>query len=84
MAIVLRNEGNRLLNGWFCVKQPDPTELKQKISWADARMREETFFSHQEPWKSMSDDHKRRLGSMNLILYLSRLLASLVAFSFQP
>ncbi|KAF8589012.1 hypothetical protein K439DRAFT_1333756 [Ramaria rubella] len=78
-AAVLRNEENKLLNGWFCVKQPDPTELRQKVTWEDARLREDIFFSHQEPWKSLADRHKRRLGSMNLIRYLSRLLSKLVA-----
>lgn len=81
-AAVLRNEENRLLNGWFCVKQPDPTELKQKLPWEDARTREDLFFVQQEPWKSMSDHHKRRLGSTNLIRYLSRLLSKLVLIRY--
>lgn len=69
-------------NGWFCVKQPDPTELKQKLAWEEVRLREDIFFAHQEPWKSMADPHKRRLGSMNLIRYLSRLLSRLVALRY--
>ncbi|KIJ25994.1 hypothetical protein M422DRAFT_192801, partial [Sphaerobolus stellatus SS14] len=78
-AAVLRNEENRLANGWFCVRQPDPKELKQKITWEEARLREVLFFSHQEPWKSLPDRHCRRLGSMNLIRFLSRLLSKMIA-----
>ena len=76
---ILRNEENRLLNGWFCVKQPNPTELKEKITWEEARMHEDTFFTHHEPWKSLKLPHQRRLGSLNLIRHLSHLLSRLVA-----
>ncbi|KAF8524910.1 P-loop containing nucleoside triphosphate hydrolase protein, partial [Hysterangium stoloniferum] len=78
-AAVLRNEENRLTNGWFCVKQPDPTELRQNVTWEDARLREDLFFTHQEPWKSLAERHRRRLGSMNLIRFLSRSLSKLIA-----
>jgi hypothetical protein len=43
----------------------------QKLPW-EACTREDMFLAHQEPWKSMRDPHKRRLGSiMNPIRYLS-------------
>jgi len=81
-AAVLRNEENRLVNGWFCVRQPDPTELRQKTTWEDARVREELFFANHEPWKYMTDRYRRRLGSTNLIRFLSRLLSRLIAIRY--
>lgn len=79
-AAVLRNEENRLANGWFCVKQPDPIELRQeKISWEEARAREEVFFSNNEPWRSLDEQFRVRLGSLNLIRFLSRLLSRFIA-----
>lgn len=45
-------------------------------------MREDLFFAHQEPWTSMPDHYKRRLGSTNLIRYLSRLLSRLIAVRY--
>ncbi|KAI5117952.1 hypothetical protein M0805_004717 [Coniferiporia weirii] len=72
----LRNESQPLELGWFCVKQPDPAQLKQGITWKEAREREREFFSSREPWCDLSP---RNLGTPQLVARLSDTLSDLIA-----
>ncbi|KAF7317583.1 hypothetical protein MKEN_00845300 [Mycena kentingensis (nom. inval.)] len=76
---LIRNEVEPLDNRWFCVKQPSSQELKQGISWSEARQRENTFFSATAPWSSLSALHQKQLRTSNLIGRLSAILSELIS-----
>ncbi|KAF5374338.1 hypothetical protein D9758_004674 [Tetrapyrgos nigripes] len=52
----LKNEvpGYTLNNNWYCVKQPGTTELRNGITWEQARANENNFFSMTPPWSLSS------------------------------
>lgn len=70
---LLRNEVMRVQNSWYCVKLPGPEQLRQKISWRDARLHENEFFLH-GPWASQAD-LLHRLGVPKLVERLGTLLS---------
>ncbi|QRV83400.1 dynamin central region protein [Ceratobasidium sp. AG-Ba] len=72
---------NKLSKGWFCVKQPSPTELDEKLTWSEARQREEEFFNTQTPWSSQSREVRSCFGVGRLTSRLTEILYSLVATS---
>ncbi|KAG8901990.1 hypothetical protein FRB99_004974, partial [Tulasnella sp. 403] len=74
---MLRNELNRLDNGWFCVKQRDPAQLLANLPWDDARDEERKFFDETPPWNSLGQPHCDRVGSPALSEHLGWLLARL-------
>lgn len=76
---ILTGNKNPLPNGWFCVKQRSFEELHQGISWLDARTLERQFFASHEPWNSLEDPHRGRLGSEALADCLGSMLADLVS-----
>ncbi|THH09638.1 hypothetical protein EW145_g1875 [Phellinidium pouzarii] len=49
----VKNEEEPLDLGWFSVKQPDALQLKQRLSWAQARAAEEEWFRATEPWNAL-------------------------------
>ena len=61
------------------MKQPNPRELEEGISWEVARANEDGFFTLHEPWASLERQHRRRLGSVALAEHLSVLLSDLVS-----
>ena len=75
---ILRNERNALSKGWFCVKQPSPSELEEKLSWSEARQREYEFFSTQSPWASQSIGVRQHFGTARLTTRLSEILSDLI------
>ena len=76
---ILKNEENSLPNGWFAVKQPNPRELEAGIPWEEARVNEDTFFTLNEPWRSLDRAFRKRMGSVGLAEHLSILLSDLVS-----
>lgn len=70
---------NALINGWFCVKQPDPRQLRNGISWEDAKAAEKSFFERNAPWMQLETRFRRRLGSPGLAEKLSGILSALVS-----
>ena len=76
---ILKNQENTLKNGWFAVKQPNPRELEEGISWEVARANEDGFFTLHEPWASLERQYRRRLGSVALAEHLSIILSDLVS-----
>ncbi|KAF8756245.1 Fungalysin metallopeptidase (M36) [Rhizoctonia solani] len=50
----VRGETEVLSKGWFCVKQPSPSELEERLSWSEARQREQDFFGTKHPWATQS------------------------------
>lgn len=75
----VRGEAETLAKGWFCVKQPNPSELQQNLSWAEARSREEDFFKTREPWSSQMITVRQHFGTARLTARLSEILSDQIA-----
>ena len=75
----IKNEKEPLEHNWFSVKQPSSHELKQGITWAEARQSENNFFSSTPPWSEMDAMYQKYLRTTNLIKRLSDILSDLVA-----
>ena len=73
----IRGEAEHLANGWFSVKQPASADLRQGITWEEARALERTFFSTTSPW-STEADYRHCLGTQNLTESLSSILSELI------
>ncbi|KAI0059294.1 hypothetical protein BV25DRAFT_1809144, partial [Artomyces pyxidatus] len=71
-------EGRRrpLLHGYFCTRQPDDDERDRRITAAEARQAEATYFESTEPWSTLS--HQHRFGIKNLSATLSPLLENII------
>ncbi|KAJ7064090.1 P-loop containing nucleoside triphosphate hydrolase protein [Mycena amicta] len=76
---LIRNEVEALENHWFCVKQPSSQEMKQGITWGEARSRENDFFALTAPWSELSALHQKYLRTTNLIEKLSTILSDLIS-----
>ena len=59
---LIRNEKESLENNWYCVRQPSPNDLKQGITWSEARKREDQFFSSTQPWSELDGIYQNILG----------------------
>lgn len=76
----IQGEAEPLTHGWFCVKLRSPEDLRNKITWSEARIQEDAFF-RQEPWSSL--EHLRHhLSTANLTVKLSEILSELIAQRF--
>ncbi|KAH9965473.1 P-loop containing nucleoside triphosphate hydrolase protein [Russula dissimulans] len=64
---------------YFSVKNPDSQDVKQGISYEEARKKETDFFSTKEPWSSLDWLYQRRLGTQKLVRRLSEVLPNLIA-----
>ncbi|KAJ8514913.1 hypothetical protein ONZ45_g7596 [Pleurotus djamor] len=75
----IQNEIEPLENNWFCVKQPSSNDLKQGVTWADARQRENEFFSMTAPWCNLEGTYQKYLRTTNLIERASSILSDLIS-----
>lgn len=75
----IRNEREPLENNWYCVKQPSSTDIKNGITWAEARTRENEFFSMTAPWAGLDPMYQRYLRTVNLVERLSNILSDLIS-----
>ncbi|KAH9910677.1 P-loop containing nucleoside triphosphate hydrolase protein [Amylocystis lapponica] len=75
----LRNEFERLDNGWYSVKQPDSQALAAGISWSEARAKELEYFSGTTPWSTLDFSSQQYLGTSNLTERCSDVLSTLIA-----
>jgi hypothetical protein len=75
---LIKNERERLDNGWYCVKQPSSQELKRGITWSQARQREDEFFSTKDPWSNLDPIHQKYLRTENLVERLGSILSDLI------
>jgi len=64
---------------FFSVKNPDSQDIKQGISYEEARKKEAEFFSTKEPWSTLDWLYQRRLGTQKLVRRLSEVLPNLIA-----
>ncbi|KAJ7452986.1 P-loop containing nucleoside triphosphate hydrolase protein [Mycena galericulata] len=76
---LIRNEQEELENNWYCVKQPSSQELKQGVTWEEARARENDFFSLTPPWSELDPMYQKYLRTSNLIDRLSSILSDLIS-----
>ncbi|KAJ7152852.1 P-loop containing nucleoside triphosphate hydrolase protein [Mycena filopes] len=76
---LIRNEQETLENNWYCVKQPSSQDLKQGMTWEDARTREHEFFSLTPPWSELDPFYQNYLRTSNLIDRLSSILSDLIS-----
>jgi hypothetical protein len=56
---LIRNEQESLENNWYCVKQPTSQDIRQGISWEEARARENDFFSSTPPWSDLDPPYQK-------------------------
>ncbi|KAF8600340.1 P-loop containing nucleoside triphosphate hydrolase protein [Ceratobasidium sp. AG-I] len=75
----VRGETEALQKGWFCVKQPSPAELSERLTWKEARRREEAFFTTKEPWCFQDVSTRSRFGTARLTNQLSDILSKLIS-----
>ncbi|KAJ2922805.1 hypothetical protein H1R20_g14300, partial [Candolleomyces eurysporus] len=75
----IRNEREALDNNWYCVKQPSSSDIKQKITWDEARKREDDYFSMTPPWNELDTIYLKYLRTRNLVERLSSVLSDLIA-----
>ncbi|KAJ7249503.1 P-loop containing nucleoside triphosphate hydrolase protein [Mycena haematopus] len=76
---LIRNEQEPLENNWYCVKQPGSQDLKQGITWEDARARENDFFTLTPPWSDLDPMYQKYLRTSNLVGRLSLILSALIS-----
>ncbi|KAJ7769899.1 P-loop containing nucleoside triphosphate hydrolase protein [Mycena metata] len=76
---LIRNEQETLQNNWYCVKQPSSQDLKQGITWEEARAREHEFFSLTPPWSELDSTYQKYLRTSNLVDRLSSILSELIS-----
>lgn len=74
----IRNEKEALENNWYCVKQPNSNDLKRGVDWAQARSREDEFFSMTAPWSELEFMYQKYLRTSNLVDRLSAILSDLI------
>ncbi|KAJ3825902.1 P-loop containing nucleoside triphosphate hydrolase protein [Lentinula raphanica] len=76
----IKNEGDhKLLNNWFCVRQPNSTELREGITWEEARNKENQFFTTHAHWRELDPMYQRYLRTQNLVGRLSSILSDLIS-----
>ncbi|KAK7043329.1 P-loop containing nucleoside triphosphate hydrolase protein [Favolaschia claudopus] len=76
---LIRNEQEPLENNWYCVKQPSPHDIKEGITWEEARERENDFFSVTSPWSNLDSIYQKYLRTTNLVTRLSTILSDLIS-----
>lgn len=77
--LLLRNSRERHKHGWHCVKQPSSDEMRDGITWAEAREAETRFFAETDPWASLDAFVRGRLGTVPLTKALGEILFALIA-----
>ncbi|KAJ7064490.1 P-loop containing nucleoside triphosphate hydrolase protein [Mycena amicta] len=76
---LIRNELEPLENNWYCVKQPSSAELKEGVTWNQARDRENDFFTLTAPWSALDSMYHKYLRTPNLVERLSAILSDLIS-----
>lgn len=75
---MMRNQKEYFKHGWYCVKQPGTAELRERITWDQARENERNFFQRTAPWSTVEFDLKERLGTEKLSAALGQKLFALI------
>jgi hypothetical protein len=64
---------------YFSVKNPDSQDIKNGITYDQARKKEVEFFATQAPWSSLDWLCQQRLGTEKLTKHLGEALSSLIS-----
>ena len=75
---MMRNQKEVFKHGWYCVKQPGTVELREGITWDQARENEHNFFHRTMPWSGVEFDLRERLGTEKLSAALGQKLYNLI------
>ncbi|PBK85320.1 hypothetical protein ARMGADRAFT_1169624 [Armillaria gallica] len=64
---------------WRRDRMPSSSDIKNGITWADARRKENEFFSMTTPWAELDPVYQRYLRTVNLVERLSNILSDLIS-----
>jgi hypothetical protein len=64
---------------YYSVRNPESQEIRDGITYEQAREKEAAFFSTKAPWSDLEWLFKRRLGTDKLTRRLSQILSDLIA-----
>jgi len=64
---------------YFSVKNPDSQDIKNGITYEQARKKEVEFFATQAPWSSLDWLCQQRLGTEKLTRHLGEALSGLIS-----
>lgn len=64
---------------YYSVKNPDSQDIRNGITYEQAREKEAHFFSTKSPWSSLEWLYKRRLGTDKLTRRLGQVLSNLIS-----
>ena len=76
---LLHNQGEPHKHGWYCVKQPSGEQMREGMTWSEARAAETAFFNESNPWSSLDALARCRLGTVPLTKALGEILFALIA-----
>jgi len=77
--LLLRNQREYHKHGWYCVKQPSGEQMRDGMTWSEARAAETEFFNEGDPWSSLDALVRSRLGTVPLTKALGEILFALIA-----
>lgn len=75
---LVQNQQERFKHGWHVVKQSNQQQLEARISWKDARRNETKFFNETEPWITLDESFRQRLGTGYLAQSLGTILFDMI------
>jgi dynamin family protein len=64
---------------YYSVKNPDSQDIRNGITYEQAREKESEFFSTNAPWSDLEWLYKRRLGTDKLTRRLGQVLSNLIS-----
>ena len=64
---------------YYSVKNPDSQDIRNGITYEQARQKEAEFFSTRSPWSNLEWLYQRRLGTDKLTRRLGQVLSNLIS-----
>jgi hypothetical protein len=64
---------------YYSVKNPDSQDIRNKITYEQARQKEAEFFATKTPWSNLEWLYQRRLGTDKLTRRLGQVLSDLIS-----
>jgi hypothetical protein len=75
----IQNGGNDGGIEYYSVKNPDSQDIRNRITYEQAREKEAEFFATRSPWSNLEWLYQRRLGTDKLTRRLGQVLSNLIA-----
>lgn len=78
---MIQGDGDRKEGGieFFSVKNPDSQDIKNGITYEQAREKEALFFTTKAPWSGLEWLYRRRLGTEKLTQRLAQVLSNVIS-----